>query len=395
MEVMAMAKEGAAAAALEETGRRLFVSVEDSNKNEIEAGQNGRPQTASDIWGRGMLSSSGAGAHIDHHAGFLRLAHSKLNARHVEPLCRAISAAKERADISAATDTNDADNTQTDRGGVTGLDLRDNILDGAAVARLVECLVEVGTVLHLDLSDNFKLGPAGAKAICPLLPPSFAPDGTPALRTLSLVNSGCGSVGAAALGAALELNTTLTRIEISDCRLGDAGAVAFGSALAENVCLEVCNLSGNGIGERGAQAVAAGLRYNNNLLKLDLSHNPRMGDKGVGHFGVALEENTMLASLDLSYTGAGRAAALVISEAFDNNVTMKTLLLSGNPLGEGGIRRLLRACTYNEHLEVMSLKGCNLFDVDTLAARTLERDRERAAAFAASKGGVMQVENQF
>ena len=98
-------------------------------------------------------------------------------------------------------------------------------------------------MLHLDLSDNFKLGPAGAEAICHLLPPSFAPDGTPALRTLSLVNSGCGSVGAAALGAALELNTTLTRIEISDCRLGDAGAVAFGSALAENVCLEVCNLS--------------------------------------------------------------------------------------------------------------------------------------------------------
>ena len=105
---------------------------------------------------------------------------------------------------------------------------------------------------------------------------------------------------------------------------------------------------------------------------------------------MALEENTKLASLNLSYTGAGRAAALVISEAFDNNVSIKALRLSGNPIGEGGIRRLLRACTCNAHLEVMSLRGCNLFDVDTLAARTLERDRERAAAFAASKGGMVQ-----
>ena len=58
------------------------------------------------------------------------------------------------------------------------------------------------------------------------------------------------------MGAALELNVTLTRIELSNCHLGDVGAVAFGSVLAENICLEVCNLSGNGIGARGAKAVA-------------------------------------------------------------------------------------------------------------------------------------------
>lgn len=75
------------------------------------------------------------------------------------------------------------------------------------------------------------------------------------------------------MGAALELNVTLTRIELSNCHLGDVGAIAFGSVLAENICLEVCNLSGNSIGARGAKAVAEGLRYNNHLLSLDLSHN--------------------------------------------------------------------------------------------------------------------------
>ena len=43
--------------------------------------------------------------------------------------------------------------------------------------------------------------------------------------------------------------------------------------------------------------------------------NGRMGDAGVACFGAALEENAMLATLDLSCTGAGKASALVISEA--------------------------------------------------------------------------------
>lgn len=344
-----------------------------------------RPVSAAGVWSGGALSE----AHVNP-TGLLRLAHSKLNVRHVEPLCQAISAAKKRADSRADSR---ADGVADGEGrarlpGITGLDLRDNILDAAAVARLVECLVEVGTVVDLDLSDNAKLGPAGAASLRQLLPPSFAPEGSPALRTLSLANSGCGPVGAAALGAALELNVCLTRIDLSNCRLGDAGAVAFGAVFAENVSLEACNLSGNGVGVRGAKAVAEGLRYNNDLLDLDLSHNPRMGDIGVACFGAALEENAKLASLNLSVTGAGKASALVLSEALDSNPALKVLRMNGNPLGEGGIRRLLRAASLNGSLEVLNLKGCVLFDVDTIAANILEHDRERAAAFAGfSKGG--------
>jgi hypothetical protein len=86
------------------------------------------------------------------HAGLLRLAHSKLNARHVDPLCRAIFAAKERADSRADTDADWYGDTYADadrevaRGGegrsrgITGLDLRGNILDAAAVTQLVQCL---------------------------------------------------------------------------------------------------------------------------------------------------------------------------------------------------------------------------------------------------------------
>lgn len=145
--------------------------------------------------------------------------------------------------------------------GITGLDLRGNALDAPAVAQLTACLLEVATVVDLDLSDNQKLGSKGAEAVCALLPPSSTSEveGCAALRTLLLNNSGCGARGAVALGAALALNSSLSRLELSDCHLGDAGAVALGAVFAENVCLKLCVLRGNSIGVPGARAIAAGL----------------------------------------------------------------------------------------------------------------------------------------
>jgi len=66
-------------------------------------------------------------------------------------------------------------------------------------------------VVDLDVSDNPRLGAAGTEALCVVLPPSFAAEGTAGLRTLSLSGCGCGPGGAIALGTALELNTSLTR----------------------------------------------------------------------------------------------------------------------------------------------------------------------------------------
>jgi len=122
-----------------------------------------------------------------------------------------------------------------------------------------------------------------------------------------------------------------TRLELTSCRLGDQGAVALGAALVENVCLQTLNLGGNNLGIRGARAIAAGLRFNVSLTSLDMSHNERLGDVGVASFGAALEENQTLENLDLSCTGAGKASALVISEALDSNPAGRLLRTSTRP----------------------------------------------------------------
>ena len=316
-------------------------------------------------------------------SGILRFAHSKLDTRSMEALCRSIV-------LAAAGEMDDGDGRVPDaqKGsglapntapkGITAIDLRGNSLDLEAVSLLINALLEVRTVEDLDLSDNRELGSAGAEALCAVLPCTVN-DREPGLRVLSLVNTGIGSAGAISLATVLERNSTLTRLDISNCDIRDAGAVAFGGVLAENVTLKVCNLSWNGIRYRGAHAISEGLRFNNTLVSLDLSHNERMGDAGVSSFGASLDENSTLETLDLSSTGAGKASALVISEALDSNKAIRVLRLNNNPLTVTGIRRLAHGLLLNESLEVLNLQGCILFDADLMAANARDEAKKRAA----------------
>jgi len=79
-------------------------------------------------WG-GMLGN------LQH--GVLRLAHSKLSRTHMQPLHQALASARGDGDGDGAGGRQGT--------GVTGLDLRHNVLDAAAMELLVEALVEVAT----------------------------------------------------------------------------------------------------------------------------------------------------------------------------------------------------------------------------------------------------------
>jgi hypothetical protein len=84
-----------------------------------------------------------------------------------------------------------------------------------------------------------------------------------------------------AIGQALALNTTLTRLSLGHNHLGAGGLQAIGQALAVNRVLTDLDLSSNDIGTKGARKIGQALQVNRALTTLHPDYhnlNYREGD---------------------------------------------------------------------------------------------------------------------
>ena len=61
---------------------------------------------------------------------------------------------------------------------------------------------------------------------------------------------------------ALAINSSLTRLDLSDNLLGNSGAASFSQALTADYSLTSLNLNGNGIGDSGASWLSRVLSTN-------------------------------------------------------------------------------------------------------------------------------------
>ena len=87
--------------------------------------------------------------------------------------------------------------------------------------------------------------------------------------------------GIQAIGDALKVTPSVTKILVSGNRLGDGGATILCDALRESTVTKVqeLGLSNNDIGPDGAKAVAAMAAVVASLTRLDVGYN-RLGGKG-------------------------------------------------------------------------------------------------------------------
>jgi NLR family CARD domain-containing protein 3 len=93
-------------------------------------------------------------------------------------------------------------------------------------------------------------------------------------NTVLLYNNNIGNDGAAVLGEALIINTSLTDLRLSFNRVGDEGAAALGAALEDNATLTELDMEHNRIGEEGATLLLKALmEFNITLTELYLSGN--------------------------------------------------------------------------------------------------------------------------
>jgi hypothetical protein len=110
--------------------------------------------------------------------------------------------------------------------------------------------------------------------------------------------NGIGDEGAAAVAAVLRAPHTraLATLELMGTRIGSAGAAALGAALAENATVTKLVLCHNKLCDEGAAAIAAGLRRNTALLTLWVDQSSILAD-GARALVAALGDNTTLREL--------------------------------------------------------------------------------------------------
>src|SRR3989338_3040524 len=107
-----------------------------------------------------------------------------------------------------------------------------------------------------------------------------------------------GISGASALATALQHNSTLTTLHLSNNSIGASGASALAIALQHNSTLTSLLLPSNSIGDLGASALATALPLNSTLPTLDLRYNP-IGDAEA--LVTALQRNSSLTKFDFYF----------------------------------------------------------------------------------------------
>ncbi|XP_068709717.1 NLR family CARD domain-containing protein 3-like isoform X2 [Montipora foliosa] len=171
-----------------------------------------------------------------------------------------------------------------------------------------------------------------------------------------------GPSSASALARALEVNSTLTYLNLSENEIGDSGAGALAKAMERNSTLKEVDLSENNISSFGAVALAKAMEVNSTLTSLNLSFNDKSGDSDAVALAKAMEFNSTLTSLALFYCKIGDSGAVALAKAMERNSTLTELHLSGNKIGDSGAAALAKAVERNSTLSELHLSDNEIGD---------------------------------
>ncbi|XP_068745832.1 NLR family CARD domain-containing protein 3-like [Montipora capricornis] len=212
-----------------------------------------------------------------------------------------------------------------------------------------------GSLLEIQTCDLFSLfgapnpvGPSSASALARALEVNST------LTYLNLSGNKIGDSGAAALAKAMEFNSTLTSLALFNCKIGDSGAVALAKAVERNSTLTQLDLSGNEIADSGAAALAKAVERNSTLTQLHLSGN-EIADSGAAALAKVVERNSTLTELHLSCNEIGDSGAAALAKAVERNSTLTELHLSRNEIGDSGAAALAKAMERNSTLTSLEL----------------------------------------
>ncbi|KAH7031781.1 hypothetical protein BKA57DRAFT_401057 [Linnemannia elongata] len=174
------------------------------------------------------------------------------------------------------------------------------------------------------------------------------------------------------LSMALELNSTLERLNIGNDRMGGNGEVvkALAEGLAKNKGLVRLDMENKGLGGHGSgddgessvKALAEALEKNTDLQELNLARN-KMTDQDIDVICKALANNRGLKVLDFSLNSFGEhgtraiAALLAGDSTTEDGVGLREIDLSDNELTEEGGMAIGQALKTNKTLQRLRMSS--------------------------------------
>ena len=149
---------------------------------------------------------------------------------------------------------------------------------------------------------------------------------------------------------------TLTELYLRDCHISSEGGVKLAAALCMNTTLERLDLSHNPIGEHveGATAVAKILADNKTLTELYLQ-DCHISSEGAVKLAAALCKNLTLKHLYLDRNPIGVEGASSMSDMLQHNTSLEHLHLRDNSVGEEGVHQLINSLKHNQTLSTLWL----------------------------------------
>ncbi|XP_059817951.1 NACHT, LRR and PYD domains-containing protein 3-like isoform X2 [Hypanus sabinus] len=237
-----------------------------------------------------------------------------------------------------------------------------------------EGIQRLGPGLHkcqeLRLNDN-KLGDSGVKLVSAALRNPECK-----IQRLGLGYVGLTDSGAEDLVSALSTNTSLTDLDLSGNKLGDSGVKLVSAALRNPECkIQRLGLNRVGLTDSGAEDLVSALSTNPSLTVLNLSGN-KLGDSGVKLVSAALRNpECKIQRLGLWDVGLTDSGAEDLVSALSTNPSLTDLNLGSNSLTDRSVSALRRLILTLPSLELIRLWGNRFSETGRKELRSLQEPR--------------------
>ena len=235
--------------------------------------------------------------------------------------------------------------------GVTELDISNNKIGDNGIAHIATALQTNTTMTRLCIS-MCSMSDEGAES----LGRALAANRSNAMQELYISGNKIGDNGVASIATALQTNTTMTILDISECSMSDEGAESLARALIANRsnAMQKLYISGNKIGDNGVTSIATALQTNTTMTVLGISAC-NMSEEGAESLARALAISRSLQVLLMHYNDISDNGIAHIATALQTNNTLKTLAIGGETITDEGALSLAAALTANSSMKVLTL----------------------------------------
>jgi len=134
----------------------------------------------------------------------------------------------------------------------------------------------------------------------------------------------CGDKGAAALGAALKVNSSLRSLHMQCNQVKLKGISALSDGISLNRGLLLLDLGGNELGDQGGVQLAAALALNHTLISLGVQ-GCGFGEAAVTAMAAVLKSNRTLECINFGMAAMGSKGMLALADALKTNSTLRHL----------------------------------------------------------------------